>query len=71
LGILVLSHWVLDSLVHQPDLLLFPGGDIVVGLNAWSSLPLTLAIEFTVFSLGVWLYLRVTRANDAIGRWAF
>ncbi len=71
LGILVLSHWGLDALVHQPDLLLFPGGDIVVGLNAWSSLPLTLAMELTIFSLGVWLYLRVTRANDAIGRWAF
>ena len=71
LGILVLSHWGLDAVVHQPDLLLFPGGDTKVGLNAWASLPLTLAIELTIFSVGVWLYTRATRANDAIGRWAF
>ncbi|MBT4703403.1 MAG: hypothetical protein HOB79_20200 [Rhodospirillaceae bacterium] len=71
LGILVLSHWGLDAVVHQPDLLLLPGGDIMVGLNAWSSLPLTLGIELTIFSVGVWMYIRVTKANDAIGRWAF
>jgi hypothetical protein len=71
LGALVVSHWLLDTIVHQPDLPLFPGSSTVVGLNAWSSLPLTLAIEVPLFALGVWLYSRATIPNDAIGRWGF
>ncbi len=71
LGVLVLSHWVLDAIVHQPDLQLSPGSATVIGLNAWSSLPLTLAIEVTLFALGVWLYSRETSPKDAMGRWSF
>lgn len=71
LGALVISHWVLDAVVHQPDLPLFPGGATMVGLNAWSSLPITLAIEVPLFALGVWLYSRATSPADAIGRWGF
>lgn len=71
LGLLVVSHWALDAIVHQPDLPLFPGSATMVGLNAWSSLPLTLAIELPLFVLGVWLYARATKARDAVGRWGF
>jgi len=71
LGALVISHWVLDLVVHQPDLPLFPGNVAVVGLNAWSSLPVTLAIEGSLFALGVWLYSRATTFKDAFGRWGF
>ena len=71
LAILVLSHWGLDAIVHQPDLLLLPGGETKIGLNVWSSLPLTLGIELIIFGGGVLLYTRATKANDAIGRWAF
>lgn len=70
LGLLVLSHWVLDLLMHRPDLPLYPGAATEVGLNAWSSLPLTLAIEIPLFALGVWLYSRSTTPRDAIGRWS-
>jgi hypothetical protein len=69
LGILVLSHWALDAIVHQPDLPLYPGSAAAVGLNAWSSLPLTIAIEGSLFALGLWFYARATWAVDAIGRW--
>ena len=71
LGVLVLSHWGLDAIVHRPDLPLFPGSATVVGMDAWSSLPLTLAIELPLFALGVWLYARATSAKDAVGRWGF
>jgi hypothetical protein len=70
LGALVISHWALDAIVHHPDLPLFPGSATVIGLSAWSSLPLTLAIEGTLFGLGVWLYSRATSPKDAIGRWS-
>ena len=71
LGVLVVSHWALDAIVHQPDLPLFPGGATMVGLNAWSSLPATLIIEGCLFALGVRLYARTTSPSDAAGRWGF
>ena len=55
LGGLVLSHWGLDALVHRPDLPLYPGSATVVGLDAWSSLPVTLALELPLFAPGLWL----------------
>ncbi len=66
---LVVSHWLLDLLVHRPDLPLVPGTSRLVGLGAWSSLPLTLAIEVPIFLSGVWLYARTTVAKNGRGRW--
>ncbi|QKO21273.1 metal-dependent hydrolase [Rhodoferax sp. BAB1] len=66
---LVLSHWLLDLLVHRPDLPMWPWGNTVAGLRLWSSLTLTLALEVPLFMLGVWLYSRSTRALDPAGRW--
>ena len=71
LGVLVISHWVLDAIVHQPDLPLYPDSNVLVGLNAWSSLPVTLAIEVPLFALGIWLYARSTKAINRSGRWGF
>jgi hypothetical protein len=31
---------------------------------------LALVLEFAIFALGMWLYLRTTRATDATGNWA-
>lgn len=69
LAALVLSHWLLDLLVHRPDLPLLPWGETVAGLRLWSSLPLTLLLEVPLFVLGVWFYARSTQAMDAAGRW--
>ena len=69
IGFLVVSHWLLDTIVHRPDLPLYPGSNILIGFNAWSSLPLTLVIELSLFVLGVWLYLRTTVATDNKGKW--
>lgn len=71
LGALVISHWALDAIVHRPDLPLFPGSATVIGLNGWSSLPITLALEVPLFALGAWLYSRATTPKDASGRWGF
>jgi hypothetical protein len=68
-GALVASHWVLDAIVHQPDLPVFPGSHVLVGLGVWSSLPLTLLIEGLLFLFCVWVYARRTAPNDATGRW--
>ena len=69
LGLLVISHWLLDVIVHQPDLPLYPGSQAMMGLNLWSSLPATLAVEVPLFAIGVWLYARATTPKDSAGKW--
>jgi len=69
-GLLVLSHWILDLPMHARDLQLWPGSSIHVGLGAWRSIPLTIALESIVFVPGLAVYLRTTRARDRIGSWA-
>ena len=71
LGALVLSHWLLDFVVHRPDLPLTPGGSERFGLGLWDSLPATLAVELLLFIAGVALYARSTEALDRQGRWGF
>jgi membrane-bound metal-dependent hydrolase YbcI (DUF457 family) len=66
---LVLSHWLLDALVHRPDLPLYPGSPLI-GLGLWQSLPLSLAVEVPLFAVGTWLYTRTTVADDAVGNWS-
>lgn len=70
-GLGVVSHWVLDLIVHRPDLPLYPGDSPEVGLGLWNSLAGTLAVEGLLFAAGVALYLRVTRAKNRIGLYAF
>jgi membrane-bound metal-dependent hydrolase YbcI (DUF457 family) len=71
LGVLVVSHWVLDWLTHRPDLPLVPGGAGRVGFGLWRSIPATLAVETALYLLGVWLYARGTAARDRTGQVAF
>jgi hypothetical protein len=67
-GISVFSHWILDLLVHRPDLPLLPGGATRVGLGLWNSLPVTLVLEFGLMLVGLLIYTRVTTPTDRIGR---
>ena len=69
-GVVVLSHWFLDLLVHRPDLPLAPGSDVKVGFGFWNSVAGTLIIEFALFALGVGLYLGGNRARDRQGEYA-
>ncbi len=39
MGLTVLSHFVLDLVMHPPDLALWPGADIHLGLGLWKSMP--------------------------------
>jgi hypothetical protein len=64
----VFSHWFLDLLVHRPDLPILPDGPYV-GLGLWNVPTLALPLEAGLYALGAALYLRSTRARDAVGRW--
>jgi hypothetical protein len=73
-GAVVLSHWLLDAIVHRPDLPLTPGGTARIGLGLWNSIPGTLALEVSMFAVGLVFYVTYTRAKDRIGAislWAF
>jgi cell shape-determining protein MreD len=65
----VLSHWVLDFVMHRPDMPILPRGPYV-GLGLWESLPATLAIEGVFYAAGISIYLRTTRPKDRIGIYA-
>jgi len=69
LGALVLSHWLLDLLVHYPDLPVVPGGGLDLGLGLWSRPGLALGLELLIFIGGLALYLRCTRPLDSFGKW--
>lgn len=73
IGVLVLSHWFLDLLVHRPDLPLTFTGKARYGFGLWNSMPATLVIELILFLGGAAIYARVTKARDrwgSIGFWA-
>ena len=67
----VTSHWILDFIVHRPDLPLRPGGEVRLGLGLWNSWPASIAVEVLFFGFGLWIYLSSTRARDNIGRYGF
>ena len=71
LGLLVLSHWVLDLLVHRPDLPVIPGVDLKVGLGLWNSVSLTIILESIIFFGGVYLYSALTKAQNKKGVYSF
>ena len=70
LGLCVLSHWVLDFIVHRADLPIAPGVETFFGLGLWNSLHATLLVELFIFSGGVYLYLKNTRAKDKTGNFS-
>jgi hypothetical protein len=69
LGAGVLSHWVLDLLVHRPDLPLIPGRGPYLGMGLWNYPALEIAVEALLYGLGIHRYLRLTRARDGSGRY--
>jgi membrane-bound metal-dependent hydrolase YbcI (DUF457 family) len=70
LGVLVVSHWVLDLIVHIPDLPLFPGSAVKVGFGLWNSIAATVIVEGLIFIVGIYFYLRSTKAKNKKGVFA-
>jgi hypothetical protein len=59
------SHWVLDLLVHRPDLPLLPGnaGDLpLLGIGLWKVPAAVITLEFLLVIGGGLLYLSAARA---------
>ena len=72
LGVLVLSHWILDFITHRPDLPLFIGSNSpLAGLGLWNSIVGTIIIESVIFVAGVYFFITVTKAKNKIGIYSF
>ncbi len=68
LAICVISHWVLDLVVHLPDLPLYPGaGSPLLGFKLWDSFWGTLIVEGGIFITGLVLYIRCTKSKNKQG----
>ena len=63
----VLSHWLLDYVVHRPDLPLWPGSPILEGLGLWNSVFWTVTLELGMFVAGTLIYVHFTRTKDRTG----
>ena len=66
LGLVVFSHWILDFIVHPPDLPLFLEGSPNLGLGLWTSGPGLIAsffLEFILLAAGVTIYLIFRKRN--------
>jgi len=56
-GLAVFSHWVLDFLVHKPDLPLYDN-TAKVGLGLWNLPAVALGLEALLLFGAMWLYVR-------------
>lgn len=70
-GLLVLSHWVLDFLVHRPDLPLLPNNSMLTGLGLWNYFAIETIIESAIFIIGIILYLNVSVSKKKAGNYIF
>lgn len=65
----VFSHWVLDLLVHTPDLPLWTDASLKLGFGLWNNAIATYALEATLLLAALWLYLKSTSASSATGKY--
>jgi membrane-bound metal-dependent hydrolase YbcI (DUF457 family) len=63
---LVFSHWLLDLIVHRPDLALIDDHD-KVGFGLWNTPEIAMPLEIGLLLICFAIYLSVTKARSAIG----
>lgn len=68
LGCVVFSHWLLDLLVHRPDLPILPGnfGNLpLLGLGLWNFPIVTMSLEAALIIIGAVMYYKsITLKNN-------
>ena len=70
IGALVASHWLLDLVVHVPDLPPWPGSSARYGLGLWRWPAVTMFVEGVLFVGGLAVYVSTTRPKDRTGNLA-
>jgi hypothetical protein len=68
IGVAVFSHFVLDVLMHPPDLALWPNSSVHLGLGLWTSLPNGWwVVELAVVAAGWGYYAWKSRGSPFFG----
>ena len=70
LGGLVFSHWILDLMVHRPDLPLTPFGSTKVGLGLWNHPAWVIVLEVGLFLAGLYFYLTARQRIRKVVFWS-
>ena len=67
-GSVVFSHWILDLIVHRPDMPILPGnlGNLpLLGFGLWENVPMSMFVEFLLIAAGVFYYFRYVLQNTS------
>jgi len=65
----VMSHWLLDVVVHTPDMPVWSDASLKLGLGLWNNAVATYLLEAALLAAGLWLYLRSTSATSKTGKY--
>src|ERR1700675_1671812 len=64
------SHWLLDLIVHVPDLPLYDN-TAKVGFGLWRHVALSFPLELIVLAMGAWFCARTPTFSGTGGRYVF
>jgi len=56
-SVAVFSHWLLDALVHQPELPLAGHKSPMLGLALWNNMPVALLVETALVAVGLYRFV--------------
>jgi len=65
LALAVFSHWILDAIVHRPEMPLLGLGSTTVGLSLWDHLWVSLPLEAVILISGLALFVSRSPINRA------
>ena len=63
----VFSHFVLDFVMHPPDLALWPGSDVHLGLGLWRLMPTDWFVELGLVGLLLGYYWQRSKTETSFG----
>jgi hypothetical protein len=69
MGAGVFSHYLLDIIVHTPELTIFGDNSTVIGFGLWNHIYLALLVEFVIYLAGLLIYLNETRGIGFGGKY--
>jgi len=69
MGLAVFSHFVLDWLVHIPEMPLLGNDSPMLGLGLWNNLPLALMLEVALVVIGFVFYILAVKPQTNLARY--
>jgi hypothetical protein len=65
----VLSHFILDAIVHNPEMDLLGNGVYKIGSGLWNYPFVSYIVEALLLIMGLWIYLRSTKSRGFSGKY--